>query len=188
MQRVDAIRKLHQNAQRLLKPVEVVNPYAARLTFPSNRTRMRRDFAKYLSLINAVTLLHQFQRGGDDVIEVTPQDIAIANKLAAEILGRSLDELSPQTRAFLLQLHGFVKQGCSEQDLHRSEFRFTRRDVREALGWSQFQVHTHLSKLVELEYVLVHAGNGGRSHVYELLFDGPCDGKFLSGLADVSKL
>ena len=35
--------KLHQNAQRLLEPVEVVNPYERHLTFLDDRTRTRRD-------------------------------------------------------------------------------------------------------------------------------------------------
>ncbi|MDE9484259.1 toprim domain-containing protein, partial [Xenorhabdus bovienii] len=34
---------LHQNAQRLLKPLNVVNPYASQLTFMSDKTRTRRD-------------------------------------------------------------------------------------------------------------------------------------------------
>ncbi|MBW9104144.1 hypothetical protein [Paraburkholderia phenoliruptrix] len=42
------IIELHRNAQRLLKPVHVVNPYAEQLTFMDNRTRMRRDHMKYL--------------------------------------------------------------------------------------------------------------------------------------------
>src|ERR1700678_1945735 len=47
----ESIRKLHQNAQRLLRPLAVVNPYAEDLTFLDDRTRMRRDHAKYLTLI-----------------------------------------------------------------------------------------------------------------------------------------
>ena len=39
----------HQNAQRLLKSVNIVNPYAKQLTFPSDQTRTRRDHKKYLS-------------------------------------------------------------------------------------------------------------------------------------------
>ena len=42
----DNILKLHRNAQRLLKPLKVVNPYADRLTFLSDKTRTRRDHAK----------------------------------------------------------------------------------------------------------------------------------------------
>jgi hypothetical protein len=48
-------------------------------------------------------------------------------------------------------------------------------------------VRTHLDKLVELEYVLVHRGTRGQSFVYELLYDG--EGKdgtpFLQGLFEV---
>jgi len=102
-----AVVKLHQDAQRLLEPVMVVNPFAEALTFTDGRTRTRRDHVKYLTLIRAVTLLHQHQRprraatGPDGrqvgYIEVTVDDVALANRLAHEVLGRSLDELPPQT-------------------------------------------------------------------------------------------
>ena len=58
----DEILKVHRNAQRLLKPLSVVNPYARKLTFPDSLTRTRRDHTKYLTLINSITLLHQYQR------------------------------------------------------------------------------------------------------------------------------
>ncbi len=97
-----AVRELHRNAQRLLRPLAVVNPYAEQLTFLDDRTRMRRDHAKYLTLIEAIALLRQHQRpvctaaaGGRSIeyIEVTLEDIELANRLAHEVLGRSLDEL-----------------------------------------------------------------------------------------------
>jgi hypothetical protein len=53
---------LHRNAQRLLKPLAVVNPHADRLTFLDDRTRTRRDHEKYLTLIDTIALLHQHQR------------------------------------------------------------------------------------------------------------------------------
>lgn len=53
---------LHRNAQRLLKPLLVANPFANELTFLDNKTRTRRDHVKYLTLIRTITLLHQFQR------------------------------------------------------------------------------------------------------------------------------
>ena len=97
----------HKNAQRLLKPLLVVNPYARQLTFLDDRTRTRRDHVKYLTLIRTIALLHQHQRprkttlDGNDLveyIEVDLSDIATANRLAHDVLGRSLDELPPQTR------------------------------------------------------------------------------------------
>jgi hypothetical protein len=101
---------LHQNAQRLLRPLAVVNPYAEQLTFLSDKTRMRRDHEKYLALIDAIALLHQVQRevrretvhgAAIDYVEVSVADIALANELAHAVLGRTLDELPPQTRKLL---------------------------------------------------------------------------------------
>ncbi|WP_421738246.1 CHC2 zinc finger domain-containing protein [Caulobacter sp.] len=53
---------LHQDAQRLLRPLKVVNPFAEQLTFLDDKTRTRRDHRKYLGLIRAIALLHQHQR------------------------------------------------------------------------------------------------------------------------------
>ncbi len=100
----------HHNAQRLLAPLHVVNPYAPRLTFGDNWLRLRRDHKKYLTLIKAIAFLHQYQRpiksikaDGKDVqyIEVRPEDILKANELAKEIFRNTLDELSPPARKLL---------------------------------------------------------------------------------------
>ncbi|MCZ7591505.1 MAG: hypothetical protein M5U15_04835 [Kiritimatiellae bacterium] len=56
---------LLRNAQRLLDPVDVVNPWADQLTFTADRPRTRRDHEKYLTLIDAIALLHQHQRRGN---------------------------------------------------------------------------------------------------------------------------
>jgi DNA primase catalytic core len=191
--------KQHQNAQRLLRALAVRNPYADALTFPDGRTRLRRDHEKYLTLIDTIALLHQYQRevrsahqDGQTIeyIEVTLADIETANRLAHEALGRSLDELSPQTRRLLELVTGMVEKRCAAQAITRADYRFSRREVREHAGWSDFQVKMHMHKLEELEYVLVHRGGRGQSFVYELLYDGAGrDGKpFLMGLIDVVAL
>jgi hypothetical protein len=191
--------KQHQNAQRLLRALAVRNPYADALTFPDERTRLRRDHEKYLTLIDTIALLHQYQRelrsaehDGQRVeyVEVTLADIEVANKLAHEALGRSLDELSPQTRRLLERVTAMVTERCTSLAIQRSDYRFSRREVREHAGWSDFQVKMHMHKLEELEYVLVHRGGRGQSFVYELLYDGAGrDGKpHLMGLIDVAAL
>jgi DNA primase len=53
---------VHRNAQRLLKPLFVANPYARELTFLDTQTRSRRDHGKYLALIRAMAVPHQHQR------------------------------------------------------------------------------------------------------------------------------
>lgn len=187
----DLIRK-HQNAQRLIERMPVINPYARQLTFSSQRTRTRRDHMKYLTLIRAIALLHQHQRprktGTKDgkkceYIEVSPMDIEIANRLSKELLGRSLDELPPQTRNVLNGLLEMVEEACTTQNIARTEHRFTRRGAREYLGCSNTQARMHLERLIDLEYVLVHRGQRGIGYVYELLFRKEAEkGAFLANL------
>jgi DNA primase len=154
---------------------------------------------KYLTLIRTIALLHQHQRPRRTVthdgetltyIEVTLADIALANRLAHEVLGRSLDELAPQTRRLLGHVDTLVTKTCATDDVARADVRFTRRQVREHCGWSDFQVRTHLERLVALEYVLVHRGGRGQSFVHELLWDAGADtdGPHLVGLVDVATL
>jgi DNA primase len=190
---------LHRNAQRLLRPLEIRNPYSPDLTFLNKTTRTRRDQEKYLSLIDAVALLHQHQRqvkteavDGERVeyIEVTLDDIAAANRLAAEALGRMLDELPPQTRLFLDQLRRMVLERCEQRRIEQPECRFSRWELCQATGWTYPQVRRHLDRLVDMEYVLVHHGGQGARFVYELLWSGEgADGTpFVMGLIDVERL
>lgn len=194
----DRILRLHRNAQRLLKPMLVANPFARHLTFLDGRTRTRRDHVKYLTLIQTIALLHQHQRErksvvhrGEriDYIEVTVDDIALANKLAHEMLGRSLDELAPQTRRLLEAIEAYAARECSERQIDRGDLRFSQKSVRECTSWPDYQIKLHMRKLVEMEYLLVHRGGRGQSFVYELLYDGKGkDGAlFLSNLIDVEQ-
>ena len=174
----EQILQVHRNAQRLLQPLHVVNPYAQQLTFLSDRTRTRRDHVKYLTLIRSIALLHQKQRplkekDGLHYIEVTLQDIAAANTLAHEVLGRSLDELPPQTRRLLELLEQWVTQMCLEQATERSLFLFSRRQLRDQFGWGDTQLKVHLARLVDMEYLLVHRNpEQWQGYVYELLYAG----------------
>ena len=173
----ERILRVHRNAQRLLKPMNVVNPYAPYLTFRSDRTRLRRDHVKYLTLIRTIALLHQYQRevkrhDGFDYIEASLEDIEVANRITQEVLGRSLDELSPQGKGFLKLVSEMVEATCKERKIERADYRFTRREIRAYTGWSEYQVRHHMQKLVELEYVQVHHGSFGSSYIYELVHDG----------------
>jgi hypothetical protein len=191
----ESLLALHRNAQRLLQPLAVVNPYADQLSFRDDQTRSRRDHVKYLTLIRSIALLHQFQRDiriheGLRYIEVIPSDIELANELAQEVFSRTVDELLPQTRKLLVLLHGWVKAACEMQDIPQHEFHFTRRQVREALGWGDTQLRIHLDRLMEMEFLVAHRGRKGQSYEYELLYQGEdANGNArLLGLLDCEKL
>jgi hypothetical protein len=177
----------------------VVNPYSERLTFVDDRTRTRRDHEKYLTLIDSIALLHQHQRKIQAVehegkviryVEVVPSDIETANRLAHEVLGRTLDELPPKTRELLRKLDAWVSERCKALAIDRADFRFSRRDLRDATQWSDTPLKVHLGRLAEMEYLLVHRGSRGQSYAYELLYQGEGDRgeSFLMGLIPASKL
>jgi len=174
-QRKDVLKKL-RNAQRLLQSLAILNPFAPSLTFATGRTRNRRDHEKYLTLIDAIALLHQHQReirtlsGEQRYVEVTLDDIALANELAPEVLGRSLDELPPQTRRLL----GYIRElmtGKRKERNAKNVSAFSRKELRDVSGWSLTQVRVHLERLVELEYLAIRHGRIGSQFVYEVLFD-----------------
>ena len=194
-----AILTLHHNAQRLLKPLAIINPYAEELSFLDDRTRLRRDHEKYLTLIDSIALLHQYQRetktinvNGEavDYIEVTLDDIETANQLAHEILGRTLDELPPQTRKLLTKIQKMVKDVCKKQELKTSDYRFSRKDIRAYTDIGNTQLKIHCNRLEDMECLLVHRGGRGQSLEYELLYDGDTknDQPQLMGLIDIEKL
>jgi DNA primase len=195
----DHITRRHHNAQRLLRPLHVINPFAGHLTFPSESLRARRDHKKYLGLIKAIAFLHQYQREIKTVshngsalqyIEVTLNDIEKANTLAAEILGRTLDELSPPSRLLLKMIRDMVEAECKRQNIEPKSYCFTRKDIREWCKWSDFQIKCHVRQLEDLEYIYSVVGKKGKEYVYELLYPGGGeDGKpFLMGLTSIDQL
>lgn len=171
---------LHRNAQRLLRSLPVVNPFAPRLTFPTGSTRTRRDHAKYLTLIRTLTLLHQHQRplksaeiDGQEVeyVETTIEDIAAANDLMAVALSRSLDDLPPQTRKLLGLIERFVDEQRRYRGMDRADYRFTFRDVKGETAWGDTQLKLHLRRLIDGEYLLTHRDRFSRRHLFELADD-----------------
>ena len=173
------IIKLHRNAQRLLRPVAVVNNHMRDDgEFPDYMTRTRRDHMKLLTLIEAIALLHQHQRpikrdtrDGEtlEYIEATPDDVKLAEELMRRVLGPSLDELPPQTKRLLSLIEEMVKQECERQEIEADDYRFTRRTVRQHTRWGDTQLRTHLRRLEELEYLAVRRGGGqGQLYVYQL--------------------
>jgi DNA primase len=181
----DAVVKLHRNAQRLLRRLHVVNDLALELSFPDSMTRTRRDHMKFLTLIRAIAFLHQWQRetkttldeDGQPVeyIEATAGDVELAKKLIHEVMGRTLDDMTAQTRKLLSLIDETVTAECKRQKIERTEYRFSRRDVRAFTSWSDSQLKTHLRRLEDLEYLIVHRGGRGQSFVYELFFERPAN-------------
>ena len=163
----------HHNMQRMLKPVEVVNPYAHWHEYSIGKLQMRREQAKYACLIDAVALLHQHQRevktyavDGEihPYIEVVVSDIALANRLALSFFPNSTDELAPHTRRLGEEISKLVESKGGDVS-------FTRRELRSFCGWSDWQVREGLKQLEDLECVSRMTGRNGELITYGMLVD-----------------
>jgi hypothetical protein len=183
--------RFHQNAQRFLVAVKVVNPYGPQLTFPDERLSARRDQRKYLGLIRAVAFSRQHQREvKDGTVQVTLEDIALANRLAHHALGHSLYDLTPPSRRLLYELRDWLKSRGEKEGSEPGAVRFSQRELREHVGWKKTQLSLHVRELVQAEYLVPHVSGPGRRTRYALDWDGQGqDGeRFAGGLLDPAVL
>ena len=198
-----AVQRKHHNAQRLLEPLAVVIPVD--LPFPESHLILRREQRKYQQLVKAIALLHQHQRprktmkdpGGTggviEYIEVSAQDVGLADELAPLILQRNLDELAPPTRALLVEIKKLVDEKrkaappvpapaslpCAPRSLRlrrpgevdEAHLLVSRQEIQKATGLSYWHVRTYIPQLAEYEYLAEIRGRNGRT-LYRLLWEG----------------
>ncbi len=184
------IAQLHQNFQRLLQPIEVVIPKTLELSFKMKALMARRDHPKYLSLIKAIAFIHQFQRPLKEVesqvassatlpadrrqsqvfkiIEAQKSDLEIANHLAEKLLSQNLRELSEPSLTLLNHLQKMKEQKLLE-GIPSGKILFIRKEIRESLQWTDYQVRTYLKELVDLEYVMSLSGRNGSLYRYKVI-------------------
>ena len=196
----EEIRKKHHHAQRLLRPLAVVNPFVEYLTYPSGRLSCRREQRKYLSLINSIALLHQYQRevktakqGEAEIeyVEVELSDIALANELAEKVLSRAMDELAPPVRGMFEEIEKACRtkaEKAESEKIEPEDVQLTRREIREMTGWSDWQVRSYCQKLVEMEYLFALQAINGKPAVYRLASGGTNEAAALRGLTSVDEL
>ena len=137
-----------QNCLRLIRPHQVINPYAHKIQLPKEAHKIRRLNELYQSFVRQITLLNQYQRKRDKTGRIISEKADL--KQACDILFESIilkvDELDGSLRQFFERLKKYVKA--------RSEdYEFNRFEVRKATGVSKTQQHYYTRQLVELEYI-----------------------------------
>jgi hypothetical protein len=198
-----SIVKLHHTMQRLLKSLTVTFTRDLKLVWPFGRLQMRREQKKFVSLVKAITLLHQYQRKTGsmkridgtklDYVQATQRDVDLALELGRETFARNVDDVSPIGRKLLAEIVLLVKEKYDDlkstdpkSDLLMSGVPFMRKELRERIGWSEPQVRRNLDQLVELGYVGRINGRQGSTFRYLLLDDGAADPEFCFGEGEVS--
>jgi len=131
--------------QLLIKPAEVVIPFAPELELPACVFKKMRTMNHYLTLIKAVTLWNCRQRKtttdseGNSYLISTLEDVEWANRLCRENLLRKSDELSGKTRNFFESLKELVRQWNITT--------FYAKDIRKHLRMHPMTMQRHFAEL-----------------------------------------
>jgi histone H3/H4 len=159
--------ELFKNIQRVLRPVQIRNPYAESLHIPDEVFKPRRSNAHYLAFIEAVTFYHQYQREkqydkdtGEEYIETTLEDIEEANKLMKDVLIRKSDQLNAACRKYLEWLKAWLKM--------EKKTSFTNKEVRQAIRINPSNQKRYMVQLQDYDHVQKVQGEKGKTHHYEI--------------------
>ena len=175
----EEIIKKHIYAQRLLRNIQVFNPFAEFLSFPTSKLRSRRDNEKFLRLINAICFLHQYQRkmqslaldSGEKIeyIECSIDDYRIAYDLLSDgVLENTLDDLPRPARHLLNLIEEYLQKRAKTEDVPVERIIFERKDIREYTSWSFAQVRNNFRILKEYEYLKLIKQQNGMAKQYRL--------------------
>ena len=155
-------RALWQAVLGGLESRDVVVPNAGSLaaTFPVGRVRARRDFPKFIAIIQALALLHQHQRSiVDDRLVASDLDVSMARDLCAALWS----DLSPRIAA----VAGKLKDGFGDTE-------FTATTAAKLLGQHSDAVRRLLKELERHELVeQVDQGKGSRAGRWRNKPDAP---------------
>jgi len=154
---------------RLLKPYQVVNPYADQVSLPEEAQKIRRLNALYQCYVKQITLLHQYQRKQDKEGRLISEkeDLQIAAEIMFDSIVLKVDELDGSLRLFYEHLKDYVKVNGGE---NYDSYCFTQREVRQALKVSKTQLHRYINDLLDLEYIRQVGGYANRGYEYKILY------------------
>lgn len=163
-ERENQYKELFKNMQRVLRPINIINPFAKYIELPEQVFKPRRTMTLLLGFIEAVTFYHQYQREvkkdntGQLCIETTIEDIEAAFSLLKDVLFSKSDELTNATREFLEQLKRLSKESGNDT--------FNAKAIREQLRMNPGNMKRYLSELVRYGYIKAN-GNRYRKGSYE---------------------
>ena len=164
-------RQILKNAQRLLKKVKVINPYALELDIPDCVFKKLRTNMHYLRLIEIITFYHQWQRTwktdpeGKPYIETTLEDIELANWLVKDTILRKSDELSGDLRSFFESLKHYLKNHENSEE----KTSFYAKDIRKHFRMHPQKLRRYLINLEKRGLIKLVNNNRQTGYEYQII-------------------
>lgn len=152
-----------QHCMRLIKPFEVVNPFANKVQLPEEAHKIRRLNQLYQSFVKQITILHQFQRKRDKYSRLITEksDLKIACKILFECIVLKVDELDGSLRDYFEKLKSYVEP-------KGKDYEFTRIEIRQKMKVSKTQQHFYMQQLQEYEYIKQVNGFSNKGYKYQI--------------------
>jgi DNA primase catalytic core len=160
-EREQQYKELFKNIQRVLRPIQVNNPYSKFITLPEAVFRPRRTITLLRGFIKAVAFYHQYQREvkkdkhGQLYIDVAYQDIEQGFYFMKDVLFSKSDELAKATREFFEKLKEHTKQNGSSS--------FKTQDIRKLFRMEPRTVQRYMKELSQYSYIKRINGQKGRT-------------------------
>lgn len=195
---IPEIIKKHRAAQKLLKKVVIINPFAEQLNFPDAVMRTRRDHDRFLDLIACICFIRQYQKeikqdGAVAYIECDADDYRAAYGIMVDgVLSATMAEMPKGALEFYETIRKMCRELGKRDSLKPEDVSFTGRDVREYTGFGHTWVKQNLRILLEREYLGLARGGAERSRAfYRLRSDEPVkrlDLSMIPAPADMEKI
>ena len=110
---------------------------------------------------------------------VDKKDVTLAKKLGSQVFHRNIDDVSPTGRTLIKHIAELVSEKILSvppgETADYGNVPFTRKELREKIGWSEAQVRQNIEPLVELGYLAILSGRNGSAFRYVMLDDGSDD-------------
>ena len=157
-------KQLLRNCMRVLKPHQVVNPFADKLMLPFQAKMLRRLNEHFQDFVCQITLLHQYQRKTDSQgrLITTKEDIRTAVEIFFSAIILKVDELDASTRQFFESLKAYVKSQTKG-----TTHKFSALEIRQATNKEKTTANRYIKTLQGLEYIqqVQGAANTGFKYV-----------------------
>jgi len=162
------ITEFIQNCLRMLKPCQVVNPYADKVQLPEEAHKIRRLNDLYQSFVKQMTLMNQYRRKKDQKgrLITEKEDLQVAAEIMFDSIVLKIDELDGSLRLFYEQLKEYIKgKGKSYES-----YSFGQREIRQALHISKSQLQRYIYDLLSLEYLHNAGGHANKGYRYKIAY------------------
>lgn len=161
--------RLLKACQLLIRPMEVIIPFAPELELPPHVFKKMRTKNHYLTLIKAITLWNQQQRknttdkDGNTFLMATLEDVQWANYLSKDSLLRKSDELGGKTRSFFESLKSLLTESQKGNPV------FYAKDIRKYFRLHPMQLKRFLDELEGRGFIKCKSRSNKTGNEYEVL-------------------